>query len=123
MWGKIVSLVLCATVVLATAVPLTASAEPVRWDIASDPAKVIAEIEAMNLPDMPDELAAELRGEGYYVLYGYLLQLASWCTMYCQAVYDSIDAYLTTFDLYYASLPKGTPVYTGTAQSTPAYYK
>lgn len=68
MWGKIVPWVLCVAIVLATVVapPLTASAEPVRRDIASDPAKVIAEIEAMNLPDMPDEVAAQLRGEGWF---------------------------------------------------------
>lgn len=62
MWGKIVPWVLSVAVALATVIPLTASAEPVRWDIASDPAKVIAEIEKMNLPDMPDEVATILRG-------------------------------------------------------------
>ena len=119
---KAVSVVLSVVVFLA-AIPVAGLAASVNREIASDPAKVLAEIEAMNLPDMPNELATELRGEGWFVLYGFVAQLASWCTMWCQPVYDYIDAFLQTVDSLYASLPKGTPVYSGTAQSTPIYYK
>lgn len=125
MWGKIVSWVLCVAVVLATSVPLTASAQATaQRDAALSPQEVIDKIDAMGLADMPDEVAAELRGEGLlYILAGYALQIASWCTMYCQQAYDMADAYLNLVSSYYRSLPRGTPVYAGTAQSTPAYYK
>lgn len=119
---KVVSVVLLMALAL-TAIPLNGFAAPVNKAIASDPAAVDAAIEAMNLPDMPDEVAAEFRGEGWYILAGYALQIASWCTMYCQQAYDMADAYLNLVSSYYRSLPRGTPVYAGTAQSTPAYYK
>lgn len=60
---KAVSVVLSVVVFLA-AIPVAGLAASVNREIASDPAKVLAEIEAMNLPDMPDELADQLRGGG-----------------------------------------------------------
>ena len=119
---KFVGVVLCAVFVF-TAIPLTSFAGEVDRKTAADPVAVLTQIEAMNLPEMPEELAAELRGGQWYVLYGYAARLASWCGAYCESVYNYIDSFLTTGDMLYASLPHGTPVYSGTSQSTPVYYK
>ncbi len=54
--------VLCAALMF-TSVPLT-NAAPVDRKTAADPAAIVRHIEQMNLPDMPDTLAAQLRGEG-----------------------------------------------------------
>ncbi len=118
---KAVSVVLSVVVFLA-AIPVAGLAASVNREIASDPAKVLAEIEAMNLPDMPDELAMELRGE-FFVVPLWMLQAASWLILYGEPVYNLLDAYYTTISIFYASLQRGTPVYLGTASSTPAYYK
>lgn len=64
---KVVSVVLLMVLAL-TAIPLNGFAAPVNKTIAGDPAAVDAAIEAMNLPDMPDELAAELRGENLLIV-------------------------------------------------------
>lgn len=74
---KVVSVVLLMVLVL-TAIPLNGFAVPVNKAIASDPAAVDAAIEAMNLPDMPDEVAAELRGEFWSQVFvgGVLLTIA-----------------------------------------------
>ncbi|MDZ4286053.1 MAG: hypothetical protein U1A23_03935 [Candidatus Sungbacteria bacterium] len=58
---KFVGVVLCAVMVL-TALPFTSFAGEVDRKTAADPAAVLAQIEAMNLPDMPEELADGLRG-------------------------------------------------------------
>lgn len=46
------------------AIPLTSFAGEVDRKTAADPVAVLAQIEAMNLPEMPVELADQLRGEG-----------------------------------------------------------
>lgn len=64
---RVVSVVLLMVLALAVT-PLNGFAAPVNKAIAGDPAAVDAAIEAMNLPDMPDEVAAELRGENLTIL-------------------------------------------------------
>lgn len=62
--GRVRSLVvgvLCAVMVL-TALPLSSFAGAVDHKTAADPIATLAKIEAMNLPDMPQELADQLRG-------------------------------------------------------------
>lgn len=51
--------------ILVVAIPLAVFAAPVDRETAADPAATLATLEAMNLPEMPEELAAELRGEGF----------------------------------------------------------
>jgi hypothetical protein len=69
--GRVISVTLCAAIIL-TAIPLTSFAGEVDYNTAADPAAILAKIEAMNLPDMPDRLAEELRGGagGWDLLYG-----------------------------------------------------
>jgi hypothetical protein len=61
-------------------------------------------------------------GEMDQVTGGGLLEIAAWCTLNCQNLYDLSSAYLDIFNLI-SQRPQGTPVYTGTANSTPAYYR
>ena len=119
--GKGIGVSALVALLLFSALPVSA-AQPNRA-LAANPAAVLQEIDAANLPDVPDAVAAEMRGGQIFVLYGYAAQLAYWCGSWCQKTWDTIDAFLTTGDFFYASLPKGTPVYSGYGQSTPAYYK
>lgn len=74
---KFFGIVLCAVMVL-TALPLQSFAGAVDKKTAADPAAVLAQIEAMNLPEMPKELATELRGQFWPQIFagGVLLTIA-----------------------------------------------
>lgn len=56
-------LCLALAVCLLTSLPVVATAAEVNKNLASNPAAVLNEINSMNLPSMPDEMAAELRGK------------------------------------------------------------
>lgn len=108
---KFVSIVLCVMITLA-AVPLTGFAGEVDKKTAADPAATLAQIEAMNLPEMPDDLAQELRGEKWW-----------WYTYRAiQIIGDVQTVYTVSKWIWSWTKPTFTTcVYYGHAQSTPAY--
>lgn len=68
--------VLCAALVLAV-LPLHSFSAEVDKKTAADPTAVLADIEAMNLPDMPEEFADQLRGGGWFELLWSVYKLSS----------------------------------------------
>lgn len=118
---KVVRVVLLLMVLALTAIPLNGFALPVNKDIAGDPKAVLADIEAMNLPDMPQELADQLRGAPLAI--GSVTPSKTWLVLYGPQAWNLANTYHNLVSSFYKSLPSGTPVYIGTVQSTPAYFK